>query len=66
MVPMHLHVLQVAAENSRKARSMPNYNRSRVSRASSSPHVKTVRVVKYELLTVMKTRRINMMTYNKV
>ena len=59
-------VLQVSSDHSRKARSMPNYNRSRVVRASSSPHVKTVRVVKYELPTVMKTRRINMTTYNKV
>ena len=59
-------VLQVSSDHSRKARSMPNYNRSRVVRASSSPHVKTVRLVKYELPTVMKTRRINMTTYNKV
>ena len=59
-------VLQVSSDHSRKARSMPNYNHSRVVRASSSPHIKTVCVVKYELFTVMKTRRINMTTYNKV
>ena len=59
-------VLQVSSDHSRKARSMLNYNRSRVVRASSSPHVKTVRVVKYELPTVMKAQRINMTTYNKV
>lgn len=55
-------------ENSRKARSMPNYSRRAVhpARVSSSPNVKTVRVVKYELPTVMKTQKINMKSYNKV
>ena len=51
----------------RKARSMPNYSKRAVGRPiASPPSVKTVRVVKYELPTVRKTRRINMRTYNKV
>ena len=51
----------------RKTHSMPNYSKRAVGRPiASPPSVKTVHVVKYELLTVRMTRRINMRTYNKV
>lgn len=54
------------SEAQRKSRSMPDHHRRVVARTAASPQqVKTVRVVKYELPTPKKTRRINLRACNK-
>jgi hypothetical protein len=48
-----------------KSRSMPSSNRRTITAAASTePHVKVVRVIRYELPVAKKIRRINLRAYN--
>lgn len=61
----HKGTRQLSSSNEHKSRSMPDYNKRITTRTlASSSNVKTVRVIRYELPTPKKIRRINLRAYH--
>lgn len=61
----HVGTRQLASTNEHKSRSMPDYNKRIATRTlTSSSNIKTVRVIRYELPTPKKIRRINLRAYH--